>query len=307
VAGTGGGGLLGALRHDPLPIGLVAAGLLLGTYAVLGIPVSPFLITAGICGAALVYWADRVLGFSPEDRYAHPDRVAWVDAHRPWLWVEAVGLVVIGGVSLTWLRPETIVGAVIFGGISLVHVVPVLPGKRRVKALKWGKRSSIAAAWALGAVLLPWLEAGRLDTSVWLLAGLVASRFAAVWANLVMADWADRPGDHTAGLPTLSAPSEQAVRVRATVATAGSGVLIAVLGGAGMIPLVLATAGSGVLIAVLGGAGMIPLALAAVEAAGALALTVAVWTVQPRRYRHHLLVLDALIGWPVLTYVATLV
>jgi len=29
--------------------------------------------------------------------------------------------------------------------------------------------------------------------------------------------------------------------------------------------------------------------------------------VQPRKYPHHLLVLDALIGWPVLTYVATLV
>jgi len=285
VAGTGGGGLLGALRHDPLPIGLVATGLLLGTYAVVGISVSPFLITAGICGTALVYWVDRVLGFSPEDRYAHPDRVAWVDAHRTWLQVEAVGLVVIGGVSLSCLRPETIVGAVIFGCISLVHVVPVLPGKRRVKALEWGKRSSIAAAWAFGAVLLPWLEAGRLDASAWLLAGLVASRFGAVWANLVMADWADRPGDQTAGLPTLSAPSEQAVRLRATVATAGSGVLVAVLGGAGMIPPT----------------------LAAVEAAGALALTVAVWTVQLRQYPHHLLVLDALIGWPVLTYVATLV
>lgn len=232
-----------------------------------------------------MYWADRVLGFSPEDRYAHPDRVAWVDAHRTWLWIEAVGLVVIGGVSLAWLRPETVFGAIICGCIALVHVVPILPGKRRIKALAWGKRSSIAAAWALGAVLLPWVEAGRLDASAGLLTGLVACRFAAVWANLMMADWADRPGDESAGLPTYSAPSGRMVRLRATVASVVSGMLIVVLGGAGLIPP----------------------ALAAVEAVGAVALAVAVWTVEPSRDRHHLLLLDALIGWPVLTYAVTMV
>ncbi|MFP4229055.1 MAG: hypothetical protein ACLFTE_09530, partial [Salinivenus sp.] len=111
----------GALSHDPLPIGGVAVGLMLGTSALLGLPVSVPLLVAAFSGAALVYGVDRALVASPEDRWNRPDRVAWVREHRSWLAVEGGLLLVLGGGALFFLRPLTVVSGGLLGGLALLH------------------------------------------------------------------------------------------------------------------------------------------------------------------------------------------
>ncbi|PEN12794.1 hypothetical protein CRI94_12330 [Longibacter salinarum] len=238
------------------------------------------LLVAAFSGTSLVYWADRVLEFSPEDTFAHPDRVRWVRSHETWLRMEAVGLVGAGLATLPWLRVETLLGAAVCAGLGIVHVAPVLPGGRRLKSLPWGKQTSIAATWATGGVILPWLQAGGSSVPLHVVAVLVLARAVLVWANVAVADWTDRCGDQAVGLGSESCRSGQEVKRVAIGA--------ALFGGA--------------LIVALGATGLASLSLALVDAVGAGGLALAIARTRPRAAKSHVLVLDLLIAWPAVAY-----
>lgn len=251
---------------------------MLGTYALMGLPVSvPLLVAAG-CGAALVYGADRVLVAAPEDRWNRPDRVAWVQAHRRWLMGEGMLLAVAGGGALLLLRPSTIAGAVLLGGMAGLH--QWRGGGFRLRATGGtaglGKPLVIAAVWAVGSTALPMVEAGAVRPGP--LGWLVGYRTLFVLPNVLLSDWGDRRGDRAAGLDPWSR------RVRAKdLRWSVTAVLLMAVG----------LAGGGVVVGV-------PPGLVLVDAIGPMLLLGGVWTLTPEASAHRL-VLDLIVAWPAVT------
>ncbi|PSQ68815.1 MAG: hypothetical protein BRD29_02900, partial [Bacteroidetes bacterium QH_2_67_10] len=77
--------------------------------------------------------------------------------------------------------------------------------RRRLKDVGPAKPFVVAAAWALGSVGLPALEAGAsLTASAGTLVLLAGYRFLFVLPNLLLADAADRDGDARTGLRTVA-------------------------------------------------------------------------------------------------------
>ena len=190
------------LAHDGVPIGGIAVGMMLGSYALLGIVPSVPLLTLAFCGTALVYQLDRGLDFSPEDRFNRPAYGAWRRAHRDYVRGTVLLCTVVGIGMLPFLRPVTIAAGLGLGLVGLLHVIPVLGPRRRLKTFAWLKPLSISAVWALGGVLLPVLEADRSITVG--VAALAGYRFVIVLVNTLLADWGDRDGDARANLQTLA-------------------------------------------------------------------------------------------------------
>ena len=189
------------LLYSGVPVGLVAVGFILGTYALLGLPPSGHLLVLAFCGTFLVYQAERALWPAPEDALNHPQRLAWNARHRGYGW-GAAALAALGALAtLPFLRPATLgVG----GGlalVSLLYQMPLLPRRRRLKSLALAKPVAIAGAWAVGGVLLPVLQAGA-SVGGLALGALLAYRFCFVLPNALLADWPDRAGDAAVGLRT---------------------------------------------------------------------------------------------------------
>lgn len=248
---------------------------MLSTGALLGFPVSvPFLIAA-FCGTALVYLLDR-LGHSPEDRINRPGWIAWAQRHRAWVWGE--GLFLCSGLvgSIPFLEPKTLGAAGILGGMALLHVAPVFSIGRGLKAMGLFKPIAVAGTWAVGAALLPVLEAGATATGP--VMGLVAYRFFFILPNVLLCDWGDRAGDAAAGLhPWTEWGTARGLRLSA------SGLLVVAVVGA------------------LGGSVASPQPLLLwVDALGPALMLAAVWTVDPERPGHRL-GLDLIVGWPAVT------
>jgi hypothetical protein len=131
-----------------------------GTLSLLRLPVDVPLLGLAFCGTALVYLADRSLGHSPEDRTNQPARLDWARRHRAWIWRE--GLLLITGVALLvpLLQWKTLSVAVLLGGVGSAHVWSGLSVSGRSGAAGLIKPLAVAGTWAVGAVLLPVLEAG---------------------------------------------------------------------------------------------------------------------------------------------------
>lgn len=265
-----------ALCHDPLPVGGIAVALLLGTYALLGLPPSIPLLGAAFCGAALVYGIDRGLVAAPEDAVNHPDRRRWVRRHQWWLWGEAGALVLGGIVALSFLRLNTLLGAGAVAGLAGLHLVPTGRWGRLLKKTGLGKPLVVAGGWAVGATVLPVIEAGKaVSLAVW---GLAAYRFLFVLPNVLLADWGDRGGDAAVGLrPWAEGQTGSGTRW----------IAIGLLGGA---------AGLAALLSIT----TIPAWLLLVDGLGLLGMGGAVWCAEPERPRHRFL-LDLLVAWPLVT------
>jgi len=269
-------GLADALVHDSLPIGGIAVALMLGTYGLFQLPVSVPLLVAGFCGAALVYGVDRALVSSPEDQVNHPDRAQWVQAHRTGLLVEMGLLILLGVWAGSQLRGETVLGAGGIAALTGLHLVPLGRWGRPLKAMGLGKPIVVAGGWTLGGTLLPLIEAGRgMDLAA---GALVGARMLFILPNVMVADWADRRGDAAAGLqPWAREERGQVVRGAATI------LLLAVGGGTVIVSTMV----------------QFP-SLLLVDALGPLLMIGAVWGFQPGR-PHHRLLLDAIVGWPLVT------
>jgi len=268
-----------SLYHDPLPTGVVAVALMLGTGALLDVPVSSPLLGAAFCGVALVYLLDRTLGHSPEDRTNQPARVEWARRHRTWIWTEGVLLTTGAAFSVLLLQVKTVGIAALLGGVGALHLGAGLSGAGGPMARRLLKPLAVAGAWAVGGVLLPVLEAGAPMTAS--VAGLAAYRFLFILPNVLLADWGDRAGDIAAGLhPWTEWATARGVRGTAT----------------GLLGLALVGA--------VGASAVHPRpVLLWIDAVGPLLMLAAVWTADPTRPAHRF-GLDLLVGWPAVTALA---
>lgn len=263
------------LFHDPLPVGGIAVSVLLGTGALLHVSVSTPLLVAAFCGTALVYGADRAVVAAPEDQWNRPRRTRWVQAHRGWMYGELFILGMVGLLALGGLRLRTLAWAVGLAGLGGLHLISGGTG-RPVTTLGVGKPLVVAGAWALGATILPLVEAGMpLDASAW---GVAGYRFLFILPNVLLSDWGDRAGDRAAGLVSWTRwGTGRGLRWGATV------MLVGAIGGAlGM------------------GMQNAPLLLWGVDAVGPLLMLGAVWGLNPQWAAHRFL-LDALVAWPGVT------
>ena len=267
--------------YDGTVVGGLAVALMSGTYALRDLPPALPLMGLAFCGALLLYQLDRVLAVSPEDRFNQPDRAAWVDRHRRYVWT-TIGLAAVGAaLSMVMLRGRTLVAGAVLGTIGLVYVLPVLPGSRRLKSIGWIKPIAIAGAWAAGAVLVPVVEAGQpLGADVWSLAGY---RFLFLMPNALLADWADRAGDARVGLRTVA--TQWTPRRIRWVATGALGVALL-----------------GVVVALMRGAS----ALLAVDSIGPVLMLGAVWRAPKWGRLARDLVPDLIVAWPLVPFVMSL-
>lgn len=270
--------LRGFLAHDGVPVGGIAVALMLGTYALLGLPVDGPLLVLGGCGTAIIYQLDRVLAHSPEDRINRPRRTQWMRSQRRYVWATIAGATGLGAAMLLLVRPVTAVVGGGLGVVGLVHVWPVLHGGRRLKA--WGrlKPLAISSVWALGGVLLPVLEAGHaLTTGV---GALVAYRLAFIAVNTLLADWGDRTGDIQAGLSTWAAqaPPAQVFRLAYIV------LALLLVGGLGAV-----------------GAGAAPRVLL-VDLVGLMLMAGLVRRAQHDAAWARHIAIDAVVAWPAVTF-----
>ncbi|MFB6098376.1 MAG: hypothetical protein ABEK84_04560, partial [Salinibacter sp.] len=248
-----------ALYHDPLPVGGIAVGLLLGTYALFGVSVDLPLLGAGFGGTALAYAVDRVWADTPEDRINRPERVAWIRAHPRWLAVETAVLFALTGSVLPYLTTQTLLWSAGLGTVAGLRLLvrgdaaPVVGGPR--------KPIAIAGAWAAGGALLPLVEAGSpIGPGVMLFFGY---RWLFILPNLLVADWGDRAGDAEVGM----APWATAWTAKQVQGAATSLLLVALGGAVGW--------------AVVGDAPV----LVALDACGPLLMLGVVWGLEPGRSR----------------------
>lgn len=269
--------LLDFFLYSGLPIGGIAVAFIAGTYALIEIPPSPPLLVAGFCGAYLVYLFDRTLGFSPEDAQNHPGRSHWVKNNRKIIRWSAVGALLSGGLTIPFLNGRTLVACSVFVLLGLVYVVPLLPGRRRLKAWSHWKTFCITAGWSFGGVILPVLQAGRSVSTAVLL--LLVYRFLFVLPNVLLSDVPDRPGDTRAGLQTFATRlPERRFRLitRLPPALAVAGAVGAVLSGWGPVLLL-------------------------VDAAGPLLIFFFTFEHPHSDHPHHQFYLDLLMAWPCVT------
>ena len=270
------GGIVPWLCHDPIVAGGIAAALIAGHCVLLGLAFPHALLVAAFSGTALVYWGDRVLGFSPEDRHAHPERVAWIRRHRTWMLVEGLAFAGLLGASVVSLRAETIAVAGLCGVLGALHVAPLLPGRRRMKGLRWGKTSTIVLAWAVGSVVLPWLEAGPSGASTGAVAAVMIGRSLVLYANVMVAGWTDREGDQRAGLPAAQQMPEETLRKTASWLAFGGGLVLVLVGALSHIPIV----------------------FACVDAAAVFCVAYFIRYIQKQKRPFHMLWLDLAVAWP---------
>jgi 4-hydroxybenzoate polyprenyltransferase len=214
------------LLYSNVLVGGIAAAFTLGTYGWLGLPVDVPLVVLAACGAYLVYQADRALHVPPEDAINQPYRQAWSRHHRGVTW-GGTGLAIIGAlVAMPFLSGPTLLLGVGLAALSLLYIAPLLPGRRRLKGIWFLKPLAIAAAWAVGGVVAPVVEAGQPVSLAIIM--LMGGRLLFVLPNALLADWPDRAGDRQAGLSTPALRlSARTIRRLALLALAGSSGLLA--------------------------------------------------------------------------------
>ena len=267
--------LLRLLTFASVPPLVVALGLVLGSAALLQVPVSPVLVGAALAGTWLVYVGERLVA-PPEDAANHPGRTRWVARHRRVLKGLVGGCGLAGMLAAPFLRPATVVGGSLVALTGAAYALPLARG-RRLKAMPVVKPLLVGVAWAAATVVLPAIEArAAIGPAALLLAGV---RALTVSANVLLHDWPDRRGDAASAAGTLplswSWPHLRAVtRVLLGLALAGEIALAGVVG---------------------------PLAM--LDAVGVV-LLLACTRRAPRGGWRERVALDLLVAWPLVTWAA---
>jgi len=208
---------------ESLLAALACWGLGLVTYCLLGVsPDFSALLLLAVC-TFLVYTLDGELPFSPEDRTSYSVlRLAPV----------VVGAVVaVLGAVLTFRREALFVIAVL-AATSMLYMLPILPGRRRLKELPMAKTGIVSIGWGFSTVLIPALQSE--DVSVAAVLWLLAYRIAFLAPNILASDWPDRSSDLEAGIRTpansLGTPQFM-ILCRGAAASAAGIALVSVIGG----------------------------------------------------------------------------
>lgn len=202
--------------YSNLHIGVIAASLLLANSMLLGMSPSFPLLGLAVSGSILIYHLDHFWLASEEDRFNHPERVAWQLRHQVYMYGSSIGCAVVGITSALFLNLYTLIGGLILGIVGAVYNVPWR--QRRPKELGLLKPFLITGAWAIGSVLPIMLAQGEpLDATSW---GLMAYRFLYILPNLLIVDWLDQDGDIAAGIRTLVAAWTE-MELRAVVTMVG--------------------------------------------------------------------------------------
>ena len=185
-----------AWLHAPIPF--IALGMLLSCATVLGLTLPYALCSAAMSGAWIVYLLDRGLRCSPEDRRNHEERADWYQRVRflpPGL--AGLSLIVLGW-SLLSVDPDTRLRLVFYIPLGASYVLPLLPGRRRIKDVPFLKTPVILLGWCGVCLLIP---EGEKHASILL---WILYRCLYLLPNLLCADWIDREGDRKEGLRTLA-------------------------------------------------------------------------------------------------------
>lgn len=265
------------LLYSGVFVGGIAVCFVLGTYALLAREPHLSLVVLAFSATLLVYQAERFVCGAAEDTVNQPERIAWARQHRGYVIGSAVVALVVAVLMLPWMQPEVLGVGMLLAALSGAYMLPVLPGKKRLKAVGFFKPCAIALGWSAGGVLLPLLQAQQAFTFPVLV--LLGYRFFFVLPNALVSDWPDRFGDQTAGLRTPATEfSKKTVRRWALGSLALSGGL-----GAGLFTL-----------------GAVSPRLLLVDAVGLLVLALLVVGPWFKRWYFGLL-LDGVIAWPLLT------
>jgi 4-hydroxybenzoate polyprenyltransferase len=214
-------GFLENIAHWNLVVSGVAILLTLASFAQLGIAVHiPLLVVVGV-GSFLVYTLDRRLPFSPEDG---PGKAG----------LDGVGFTALlaspflAAYACLRLRPSSLVVVAVLAICSVTYILPLLPGRRRLKDVPYLKSVFVLLGWGAATVILPAAQSGHLPGRS---AGfLLVYRLFFLTPNLLLSDWPDRDDDLRAGIRTVANQSGERELVGRCLASAIVGGGLAAVG-----------------------------------------------------------------------------
>lgn len=191
---------------------LSAAAILFASSRILGEPLSIWWYVAAFFGAWYVYLLDSAASCTTEDAISQPIRAA-VFRDSVW-WCRVVPLVsaatALAALMLAVPTPTTWLVLTAIGALGLLHAArdatATTPStRRRVKSLAMLKSPVVAAAWTVGAVMLPSLQSADIEGVDWMRAILLAGLlFPALLADSILLDLRDRTADRTYGMRTIA-------------------------------------------------------------------------------------------------------
>lgn len=196
-----------ALFHGHLAIPLIAAGLATSSLIAFGSGLterrSVLLVFVAAAGAFAVYQLDSALGGGREDELNRASRLRWRRGKEPFLLASALAAAVVALFCCVFVFPHLQLVALALGLAGLSYVLPVLPGVGRIRSVWFMKPVTVAAAWAVGTVLIP-LVGASVDVAPSGLLALVTYRFLFLLPNAIASDLGDAPGDLSAGHDTVA-------------------------------------------------------------------------------------------------------
>ena len=139
----------------------------------------------------MVYHADRAVTWTAEDKANSPQRLAWLEGHKTFLWISSAISAGLAAWSLIYLDVEVIRVGVVLAAIGMLYNVPIPILNGRLKDTQGFRILLIVGCWVIGGVYLPlhqYISAPSLPM-------LLAWKASIMVPNVLMAEWVDREGD----------------------------------------------------------------------------------------------------------------
>ena len=193
---------LDTLQYSNVYIILVAFSLATSAPVLLEQPVDLWVVLCCCTGAFLIYLLDRAVWIREEDFMNHPERVHWLASHHLFIYASVMIAAGLLATALLMLKDTVLLGYTLLGILGGIYIIPWWGQQWQPK--KWGffKVACIAGAWMVGSVTLPLLVSNEaISGKEWLFSFY---RFILLAANVVLADWPDRAGDHAVGIHSVA-------------------------------------------------------------------------------------------------------
>jgi len=228
-------------------------------------------------GAFFLYQIDRAFSFSPEDTVNAPERVEWNNGHRSYSMASTAASALLMAILLPRLPVFILPWLAAIGVLGIVHALPSMGGRRRLKSIPYLKTASISIAWMVGGVIIPLTITGI--SSVALISLLCLYRLPVIVSNQLVADFVDREGDQTVSHKSiLTTFSERRVKL----------IVLSLLGSSAVF---------GVLVLMMTGSYL----LVSVDMVGLFLMLYFCLRDHPLT-RNTSFILDVLVGWPLITF-----